>query len=273
MVAHVLGSAQSMFHELSDLRFDIEQRDLRWQRRRIETVAALTEVQATIEQNRSVTAPGDAGEEPVTIDVDYWSRGALGRLVEEVRAQLAAVQDEQSPLSESEFNTIMDQVAPQYVDRVEKIVTQASTAAFASQLRASFADLIVGVLEESHYYRFEDSTYAGQDAREAFYARSRHGSGSEIVVQVEPVDEQSPQCSAQILSYDVDAENAQTRDSRKASIQASLASSGFGVAEILEDEGDPDQRYRDLEALRHESVPGRLQQAVHGAHQPFGAGG
>lgn len=248
----VMSSAQQIFHDVSDLRYAVERQDLQWRQLRADTEEALVVITGLIGQNERIAFDGLNAPEQANLDVDFWSRGALSRLEHDVREKLADVRDDERPMSAGQLRQVIGQAAPECHGRLSAVVGQATTALFASQIRANLADLIVEVLQEDHFYEHESSAYAGGDERNGFYARSAHGGGS-VVVQVEPTGE-GPECQVRILTYDEDTDAAETRAARSESIRRSLQQHGLAVAAVEEESGEPDPRLRDLEVIRRGDV-------------------
>jgi hypothetical protein len=109
----------------------------------------------------------------------------------------------------------------------------------ASQLRANIADLVTQALEGGFAYRTEHWTYAGNDEREAVFARLDHLSGNEIVIEVTPVGNDPTDNRLRILSFDRDTRSAEQRDARMAAITQQLRAYDLPVGDARES-GEPD---------------------------------
>lgn len=246
-----LSGAQSLYHDLSDLRVKLELADLEWRLCRSAAEQALRVVEDLIRQNHVLTltaADGQAVRDNKP-DVDYWSRGALSRLREEVTVLLDRLHDEQAPMSVQELQTVVDRTAPELEQRLDTIVRQAGTAVFASQLRTNFADLIAEALETNHQYEVTESCFAGADQRDTFYAKSTHLNGNEVVIEVEPTADDKPDCIVRVLSYDDDTLSEEERAARARSITRSMRDRGIEAGEAVDEGGAPDPAKQDLKAI------------------------
>lgn len=242
-----LGNAQHLYHEFSDLRVAVLEQDGEWTAARGAAVRALRAVEGLIGQNEVMDLdPVPPGGQP---DVDYWSRGALSRLRGEVAALLERVRDESTTMTTEDFRSVVDRSAAEFEERLETVVRQAGTAVYASQLRTNFADLVATALETHHQYDVRESTFEGEDQREAFYAKGSHLDGSEIVIEVEPTGQDGVECAVRVLSYDEGTPSAEERGDRVESIRRSLRDNGIAVGRADED-GRLDPADRDLDRVR-----------------------
>jgi hypothetical protein len=225
----------------------VEQKDLEWQNARGLAERALRVVEDLMRQNEKVRLESPLGGEPP--DVDFWSRGALSRLRGELTEQLGRVHDTGTPLSLDELRTIATRTAVEFEERLDTIVQQAGTAIYASQLRTNFAEIIAVALDTNHHYTVDDSTFAGDDQRDAFYAKGRHLDGSEVVIEVEPTADDRTDCVVRVLSYDRGTPSEEERSARAESITETLRQ--HGIRADAREDGTPDPALRDLDRIRH----------------------
>lgn len=245
--AYGLGNAQALRHELSELRLRVEEKTREWELTRDLAKRALLVVEELIQQNEKVRLDQSLpGESP---DVDYWSRGALSRLRGEVRALLDRVRDDEEPMSLDELCAIAESKQGELEERLDTIVHQAGTAIYASQLRLNFAEVVATALQSDHHYEIAETAYAGDDQRDAFYAKGKHLDGSEVVVAIEPVAEDRPDFVARILSYDKDTPSEEEREARAQSVRETLDRAGIKIADVRED-GTPGSELLDFERIR-----------------------
>src|SRR5262249_34756663 len=133
-----LAAAQHAQLELSELRLELEASERRWRLAQAGAAESLRMLQALAEGNRQCPALGPDGAEVagVSVDVDHWSRGALGQLEREIADVLARVQDEAAPISEAELRAISSN-ATALEARLRTLVADATAAQLASQLRTN----------------------------------------------------------------------------------------------------------------------------------------
>jgi hypothetical protein len=255
-----LAVAQEAYFGLSDLRIELELRDREWRVARTAAGESLIRLDALIDQEAVRDARDEAGRalEDVKLDVDYWARGELSRLRDEVAELLGVVRDDEKPMSAEELRDVVEDRAPKLEERLEEIVERAGMQQLASQLRVNLADAVVRTLDDTAGYEFEDGTYVGEDQREAFYAKLVHENGNEIVVDVSPVSPDSGRCVLRVLSYDRDTASEEDRLDRARAVASGLRDRGLDVDEPVAEAGEPDPAMRDLEAVKRE-VPQTLE--------------
>lgn len=250
LAAHGLSGAQEVCQAFSELRLELEQLDQEWRACRIAAERELAALRGLVDQNRTLDlrerfgadVPGDAPE------VDHWSRGALSRLSAEIDTQLARVRDDDDPLTAEAFRRIVQELAPEFEQRLEAVVAQAVTAMQASQLRTNLADLIADALDRHHQYETTEGGFKEGDERATFLAKAvNHADGSEIVIEVEPGAEDRPP-TVRLHNFDTDASEGE-RAARTRSIRENVfRHSGISIT-AEEEAAEPDRQMSDITAV------------------------
>lgn len=266
--AYLLSGARDLYHAMEEFRAALLLEDAEWRAMRCAAETDLLRLQGVVEANASLDlgeAAGPTGERP---DVDYWSRGAHGRLAAEITALLEQVHDDGHPPTADALRKLLAETVPNLDQRIDVVVGQAITALHASQLRANLADLIAEALDRSHYFQVVegDVGYLDDDQRAAFLAKSsnRTGGGA-IVIEVAPGtgtdggvdDEKAP--TVRLHNFDHGA-SEEERHARTEAIRASvLDSAGIDLGQAEEEARDPDHTRADVAALvaSPESAEGR----------------
>ncbi|MEV7008577.1 hypothetical protein [Streptosporangium sp. NPDC051022] len=258
-----LAGAQEAYHRLRELRVEIELRDREWREALLDARDSLTTVRERIRASVRLPVFAEDGTalDDIELDVDFWSKGGLSRLGDELDAALNRVADDATPLDLAELRKIAGEHAPAFAERLTGIVERADLALRSSQVRVNIADLVVRTLDEESGYSLEDSTYGGGDERNAFYAKLRHPNGSEIVVDVSPESDDSADCALRLLSYETDTASDDERSERAHVIADSLKSRGLKVETPVAERDEPDPRQADFDLLRAQSGPGTAGQA------------
>lgn len=259
--AAAIALAQEVYHGLSELRLDVELAE----RERIEArAAAVTELAITaglVEENAVREVPDSNGLviDGVVLDVDHWSRGELSTLRGTVEDLLASARDDENPLRAQDLRQITEVEVPRLRKRLADLVEQAGGRQLSSQLRFNVADVVVQVLDEVAGYELVDSTYAGEDYREAYFTKLAHGNGNEIVVEVAPSAD--GRFVLRMLSYDHETTAAAELSERATALATGLRSQGLTVTSPEEEAGTPDEALRDMTAIRARKPRRTIEQA------------
>jgi hypothetical protein len=256
-----LAGGQSAFHELSDLRVDLELKHREWTLLRAAALEALATVRRSADEraHRSMRAPdgrelvGSVGE------VDHWARGELGVL----RAKLAdaeqAVRSADSPMSIDDLRRVVETSAPEYSRRLDDLVEEAEQRLIASQLRVNVAQEVVDTLDRVGGYLFVSGHYVGGDFREAYYTRlDLPNSESTIVVEVAPGQDGPLGSTVRILSYDDDTGSEDLRHARARDVTAALRGAGLAVPDPVAEPGKPDPKYIQIASGPAGETPGEV---------------
>jgi hypothetical protein len=248
--AAAIALAQEVAHGLSELRLDVELAE----RERIEArAAAVTELAITaglVEENalHEVLDSDGLVVEGVDLDVDHWSNGELSTLRTTVAGLLAKARDDENPLRTQDLRQLTETEVPRLRRRLADVVEQAGGRQLSSQLRVNVADVVVQVLDEVAGYELVDSTYAGEDYREAYVTKVAHGNGNEIVFEVTPAAD--GRFVLRMLSYDHETTAAAELSERARAVAQELRSQGLTVSSPEEEGGAPDEAMRDMTAIR-----------------------
>lgn len=247
-----LAVAQEAFHDLSELRVEIELRDREWTGMHTLAFEALIQLDGLAAENANqVIAAGEAGNEaPFDLNVDYWSEGALTKLRSEVAELLASVNDTDEPLSTEQLRDIAEVQVPELERRLSDVVRQAHMRVFASQLRVNVAEVVAETLDEVAGYAVEDHLYEGLDQRRTFLAKLQHSNGNEIVVTVAPSTDDSGQCVLRLLSYDYDTTTESVLNERARAVTEELRARGLDADDQGCESGEPDRAMLDFERVR-----------------------
>ena len=179
-------ASQQAFLDVSDLRFELEQRVLEWQTEYRRAYHAIRDVLAEVELNARVSALGLQGEELAEqVDVAYWIGGEYQRLLDNCRHVLDALVQEQHTISTEDLRRTHQEWRPQLLDRLASLVYEARLRALSSQLRMNIAERALQALE-SHGFMLDRSGYAEDDMRQAFRAFLENDDGSQVTIEVVP---------------------------------------------------------------------------------------
>jgi hypothetical protein len=253
-----LTQVQDVYLDLSELRAEVARLDQEWRAAQAVAVAALRTAADRVEANATRPVVDEEGRELEggSLDVDFWTDGGLTELRGEIERLTGEVAGPGSPCTVEALREIVERRAPEYGERLDELVERASGRLFASQRRVNVAHQIATRLRANGYQVGTGSdrpTYAGEDFRAAFFAKLRHPDDSEIVVEVAPDGDED--MTVRILSY----ENVPSDHERRERVRAvgeALRSDGLDVGEAVDEGGEPDRSYRDLDRIRRERAAG-----------------
>ena len=252
-----LALAQAAYHDLSELRVEIELCEREWTGQHTLAYEALFRLDGLAEQNAQqvIETGGTGSDAPVTVDVDYWSEGALSELRSTVADLLTRVNDTKTSPSTDELRQVADEQVPALEQHLADITHQAHVRVFASQLRANVAQVVAQTLDETAGYEVEEALYERLDYRRTFMAKLQHANGNEIVVSVAPATDASGQCVLHVLSYDHDVATEEELTQRARVITHELQAQGIPAADQGCEAGEPDPAMLDFTVIRRPAAP------------------
>lgn len=249
-----LAVAQETYHSLSELRLEIEQRELDRSWAQTAAVEALVRIEKLIEGNRERPVLGPDGQPLAgyTLDVAYWSAGELDELGRETERALSRARDDGTDTGE--LHALRER-APELEGALGDIVERAGMRQLASQIRVNLADAVARTLSDYAYYDLVDGEYEDADPRGAYYAKLRHDNGNEIVLDISQAVQDDGECVIRVHSYDHDTTAEADLTARARAIGQGLAAEGLRVSEPVGEKGDPDPLLRDIERHRTRQQP------------------
>lgn len=252
-----LAVAQEAYHDLSELRVEVQLLEQEWTGLHTVAYEALLKIDGlAAESAKQVIETGAAGNtRPVDLDVDYWSDGALSDLRSDLAALLARVRDTGNPLSIEELRQLTEVQVPALETRLSDTVERAQMRLLASQWRVNVAEVVAHTLNEIADYRVEDSLWERLDTRRTFMAKLQRDDGNEIIVSVAPATDDNGECVLRLLSYDYDTIAQEELDERAHAITEGLRARGIEAADQGCESGEPDPVLLDFERVRNEAKP------------------
>jgi predicted outer membrane protein len=252
-----LGNAQDSYFELVEVRAEVLFREQEFE---TEYLRALQSVRSLIEEvraHRQAVIPGDGQEsEDIEVDVDFWSRGRLTQLSEQVRAVEARLESEKETLRLEQVRQLDEDVValrqqlPEAVDAARRTIIN-------SQACFNVAQTVADVMSEQGY-SVEDGVYEGEDQRGAYAIKMRNRGGDEFVTIVTPSREQELAYSTQMNFYDRNQDEAM-RHSFADAVYQGLNGVGLQATPPQETLGIGQQNVeaRDLERFRRRQPQGQ----------------
>jgi hypothetical protein len=199
-----LALAQQSYHDLSDLRVEIELQDREWTRLRTVAYEALLELDGLAAQNANqmIDVGAFGNEAAINLDVDYWSEGELRKLRSDLADLTAQVSDAKNPPPAERLRQVIDDQVPGLERLLTDVTQRALLRLVASQSRVNIADVVVQALDDIGGYQLADHGYEGMDERRAFFAKLLHltVTRSSSASRPRPTSRTSP-CTGQELRH------------------------------------------------------------------------
>ncbi|WP_217129064.1 hypothetical protein [Streptomyces sp. AC558_RSS880] len=256
-----LPLAQRAYLDLSELRLDIEHRELERRLAQGAATDALVMVETLCTQNevRPVTGPDGRPLPGAELDVDHWSEGELEELRGQVAERLSRARDDATTVAEQRE---LAAEAAEMEQRLGEVVDRAGMRLLASQLRVNLADSVAGTLSRIGAYELTDGEYEDEDERRSYHAVLEHANGNKIVVQVLPAPEGETGQILRVLSYDYDTASERELRDRAEAVRHALADDGHPTGALESEPGVPDPTAVDLDRFRKpEAAPLRKRPA------------
>lgn len=244
-----LVNAQDAYSNLVELRAEVLYREQQFEAEYLRALAAVRSLIEEVRAHREGVVPGDETSPDIEVDVDYWSRGALSRLTDGLRAVEARLEAERETLTVEQVRQL-DEEAAALRQRLPEVVESAKLTIINSQVCYNVAQAVVAVMEEQGY-RVEMGTYEGEDQRGAYGVKMRNRGGDEFVTIITPSQERELAYSTQMNFYDRSQDEAM-RQSFANAVYQGLTEAGLQATppQPTLDVGQENAEARDLERFR-----------------------
>ncbi len=242
-----LSTAQNAYWQLTDLRALVMQKEAEFI---MLHQGALEQARTILEQARAhrhcelVSQHGDR-EEPLALEVDYWTQGELSNLEQALGAIERRLVSEEQTLRTEEVQDMLLRLDEMQA-RIPAIVENARNHILSSQLRYNTAELVASALA-TQGFDVEAGVYEGGDQRGAYIAKVRNVAGTEVVTVISPVPDSAGKCRVAIHSYDETFVAEETLRERAKEVARLLAEEGLEVTPPA-CMGSADPAFRDLTA-------------------------
>ncbi len=245
-----IASAQAAYHGLSDLRLELERLEAEWLLWQGAALRSTEEILALARANRQCKAIDLSGQElDIPIEVDYWTEGALSRLMQEVQDLQERIRSEEPIMSIDALREVVEHIAPELRSRLEDIIWEARQRVLGSQLRINIAEIALEALERQGFV-VQDHTYEGGDPRGRYVVKVQHTDGSEVVIVVSPKEGQPLENDLEIHSYDAAQWSEEILQSRANELAMALSAQGLQAPQPWQVAPRPDPGLRDIDRIR-----------------------
>lgn len=246
-----IGQAQTAYFDLVELRAEVL---LKEQQFEAEYLRALEAVRALIEEVRAnrealITNEEATTDDDIKVDIDFWSRGDLSQISEQLHEIRSRLEKEKETLSLDQVRESEAQVTALEV-KLPEVVERARRTIINSQACQNVAEIVAEVMEQQGY-TVQDGTYEGEDQREAYAIKMRNRGGDEFVTIIRPSQEHELEYSTEMNFYDRSRDETMRQTFAQA-VYAGLNREGLNATPPKETLGvqEQNEEARDLEAFR-----------------------
>lgn len=162
------------------------------------------------------------------VDVDYWSNGRLDALRLQLGDQLNVICTSEAQFDIKILKNLLEDQFPRWQKEVEDLVFEARLCVINSQIRINIAELIVRALQEQGF-QLQDGAYRENDMRAGFEAFVQSLDGSEVLIRVEPFEDQSGSTDVHLISLDKELRTEQELTQRARELGETLQRYGLAV--------------------------------------------
>jgi len=250
-----ISAAQQVYAQAQHYRLQLLQHEMLHEAYVYLARYACEEVRIACEAQKNMELSIDTTADPVTlaVDVEYWSEGEFSRLQGRI-IQLQQRLDLPTNLSHDALKQLLEDVQA-LKKQVAGLLPMVKENVIASQLRNNIAQTIEQSLRDAGW-EVADSTYAGEDFRQAVHVKLVNFAGDEIVSII------SPEVSAEevisnhlnIAFFDHQTNDEESRAQRVSDITRLLQDSGLQCSSPECVEGTEEQASEASEKLDFDHV-------------------
>jgi hypothetical protein len=233
-------TAQEAYNKFSELRIELEKMQVEYQLL-LKTVQLKGQnIQALLRNNMVVPAIDLEGNPlPYNITVNHWSNDELELLSNEFASIMAEMVDTSQPADSKELQRLINDYFPYVEDKVADIVLFARMKVINAQLRMNIAEIVVQALG-GQGYSLSSSYFITEDERDAYQANLINYEGSQVIVKVDPIEEETAANELHLFTSDAQQKTSHELNQRALEIKRALLLSGLKVGTITATRKTPD---------------------------------
>jgi hypothetical protein len=180
-----LLEAQDVINELTLQRVELDRKEWEWtlaRRAAREWAAWLYELARSSQVCLGLSQEGHPTPE---IEVDFWTQGRFGRVMDYIRQVYQHCDRAGSSLGPAVLTGFLEVELPQVEAALAELVRHARLRALNSQLRTSICEIALQALEEQGY-SLSQAGFTGDDPGQDFCAAVINERGSEVLINIVP---------------------------------------------------------------------------------------
>jgi hypothetical protein len=228
-----IAAAQQSFIRASELRQDLEQKELEWEAHLEAAKQSSAEFLAACKAQEAArfALETEEGAEEVAGEIDFWTKGGLSGLRQKAEEELNDLNNPEAFSLGDLKKAIQD--SEQGQKQCEDLAEKAKEALIASQLRNNIGQAIEAALADANWV-ITDATYEGEDFRGSVHVKMENLQGDEMLTVISPepgADEKSINNRVNISFFDRNSNNETFRQQRLKSILKILEEDGLQCAQ------------------------------------------
>jgi hypothetical protein len=263
-----LVTVQNIIKNIEIIRNTIETMEIRQKYYKNICIAKLRELVELSDEIQSVPAIGIDGEDlGIDIDVAYWSKGRLKKVIGQIEALMRQVESQGDYLDIDYFKEILTKVIPKIKLNLEEAVYWARKNVLSSQIRYNIASSVVQALAEQGFL-LSSGSYDNRDQRCFYQVHMKHIDGSVVLVEVKEIDGEVGASQLDMENLDAKIRSEHELRQRAKEVAISLGNYGLQVGRNLQKSPTPNipQRAEKIGDDYLSTARIQEQQEVYGRH-------
>ncbi|NPV75456.1 MAG: hypothetical protein HPY59_03680 [Anaerolineae bacterium] len=224
-----IALAQQTYFRFSRLRVELENKTLQAELLYQIVEQSTARLLGWMESIRQVPALDLEGNPTgLWVDVDYWTDGRLQALIQQIGDHMAAFIASDARFDPELLKSLLDLQLPAWQKEAEDLVFSARLCVINSQIRINIAELIVRALQEQGF-QLQEGSYRNNDMRDGFEALVQGLDGSEVLIRVNPLEDQSGSADVHLISLDQEMRTERELTQRARELGETLQRYGLAV--------------------------------------------
>lgn len=231
MVEAALSMAQMTFTRLASLRERLEMQTLQWEALFQATQERVVRLNMLLEASEEIPAVDLSGNElEQVLDTDQWTEGKHKALQDEVNLLLEQMTSHRDLFDFEILKNLLENTLPAFEQQLDGLILSARVSVLNAHMRVNVADLVLQALQQQGYRYVDNSAHFEQDdMHETFFSNACALDGSEVVIQVDPVNGYDLQFDLHLHSLDQSRFTHHELRHRMNEINQSLIANGLQV--------------------------------------------
>lgn len=227
-----ISSAQEAYFQFSTLRLNLERQHAELNLLLQRVNLAIQKIRQQMQAQQVVDAIDFEGNVlPYKVQVDFWSEGALTTLTQQFEEVVQDLNAHINTVTVEYLNELITHYFPAIEKSIAELVFDARLKVLNSQLRVNIATVVVKALG-TQGYALDESYFESDDQRTTYQAILHDYEGNQVVVKIDPTQNQTTENELNIFTPNVKQKTAHELQQRTLEIQRALDATGLQVGII-----------------------------------------